>query len=92
MTVVFIFLGYRSPCDGPGRRGTCQISYWATKIVTTVPDVIDVVILFRGSYSISLFPYFLLPLLIIGLLLIHFLLLRKQGISGFHKLNSTFSL
>jgi cytochrome b6 len=71
-----------------------QIGYWAVKIVTGVPDAIPViggpiVELLRGVgvgqstltrfYSLHTF---VLPLATAVFMLMHFLMIRKQGISG----------
>ena len=90
-TVSFGVTGYSLPWD--------QIGYWASKIVTAVPESFDelipemgsaLVLLLRGGYSISQATLtrfysahtFILPLFTLVLLLIHFTMLRKQGISG----------
>jgi cytochrome b6 len=86
-TVSFGVTGYSLPWD--------QVGYWAVKIVTGVPDTIPIfgpilVTLLRGStrvcqgtltrfYSLHTF---LLPLLTSILIIIHFIIIRKQGISG----------
>ena len=72
-----------------------QVGYWACKIVTGVPDAIPVVgsalvELLRGSVSVGQFTLtrfyslhtFVLPLLTAVFMLMHFLMIRKQGISG----------
>jgi cytochrome b6 len=81
--------GYSLPWD--------QLGFWASKIVTSVPEAFDeliegagsnLVVLLRGGFSVSQSTLtrfysghtFVLPLLTVGLLLVHFLLLRKQGI------------
>ena len=86
-TVSFGVTGYSLPWD--------QIGYWAIKIVTGVPDAIPIigtifVILFRGNIRVGQFTLtrfyslhtFVLPILTIIFILIHFILIRKQGISG----------
>lgn len=91
MTVSFGVTGYSLPWD--------QIGYWASKIVTAVPDSLNdlsfglgfsLVLLLRGRFSVGQLTLtrfysahtFLLPVVSLGLLLVHFALLRKQGISG----------
>nr|YP_009541122.1 cytochrome b6 [Lepocinclis steinii]AYQ93611.1 cytochrome b6 [Lepocinclis steinii] len=87
LTVSFGVTGYSLPWD--------QIGYWAVKIVTGVPDAIPVigsfvVELLRGSLSVGQFTLtrfyslhtFVLPLLTAAFMLAHFLMIRKQGISG----------
>ncbi len=72
-----------------------QIGYWACKIVTGVPDAIPVVgstvvELLRGGASVGQATLtrfyslhtFVLPLLTAVFMLMHFLMIRKQGISG----------
>ena len=90
-TVSFGVAGYSLPWD--------QIAFWASKIVTAVPESLDeliprlgrtLVLLLRGGYSVGQSTLtrfysahtFVLPLLSLVLLLVHFVLLRKQGISG----------
>nr|YP_009145453.1 cytochrome b6 [Monomorphina parapyrum]AKL78926.1 cytochrome b6 [Monomorphina parapyrum] len=87
LTVSFGVTGYSLPWD--------QIGYWAVKIVTGVPDAIPVVggfivELLRGSVSVGQSTLtrfyslhtFVLPLLTATVMLAHFLMIRKQGISG----------
>ena len=72
-----------------------QIGYWAVKIVTGVPDCIPVigptvVELLRGGSAVGQgtltrfysLHTFVLPLLTAVFMLMHFLMIRKQGISG----------
>ena len=72
-----------------------QIGYWACKIVTGVPDCVPIVgpklvELLRGGTSVGQgtltrfysLHTFVLPLLTAVLMLAHFLMIRKQGISG----------
>ena len=86
-TVSFGVTGYSLPWD--------QVGYWAVKIVTGVPEAIPVVgppivQLLRGSSSVGQSTLtrfyslhtFVLPLLTAVLMLAHFLMIRKQGISG----------
>nr|AJB98601.1 cytochrome b6 [Botrychium sp. ternatum/japonicum] len=86
-TVSFGVTGYSLPRD--------QIGYWAVKTVTGVPEAIPVigsplVELLRGSVSVgqstSTRSYslhtFVLPLPTAVFMLMHFLTIRKQGISG----------
>ncbi|TYH83713.1 hypothetical protein ES332_D02G149600v1 [Gossypium tomentosum] len=87
LTASFGVTGYSLPRD--------QVGYWAVKIVTGVPDAIPVigsplVELLRGSASVgqstltrfySLYT-FVLPLLTAVFMLMHFLMIRKQGIPG----------
>nr|UNJ16371.1 cytochrome b6 [Boldiaceae sp.] len=87
LTVSFGVTGYSLPWD--------QVGFWAVKIVTGVPDAIPVVgsslvELLRGGVSVgqgTLTRFYsihtlLLPLLTIVVMLMHFLMIRKQGISG----------
>jgi cytochrome b6 len=87
VTVSFGVTGYSLPWD--------QIGYWACKIVTGVPEAIPVVgtnlvELLRGGTSVGQgtltrfysLHTFVLPLLTAVLMLAHFLMIRKQGISG----------
>ncbi|KAF2952706.1 hypothetical protein DAI22_01g354341 [Oryza sativa Japonica Group] len=87
LTASFGVTGYSLPWD--------QIGYWAVKIVTGVPDAIPVigsplVELLRGSASVGQSTLtrfyslhtFVLPLLTAVFMLMHFLMIRKQGISG----------
>ncbi|KAA3469426.1 cytochrome b6 [Gossypium australe] len=79
--------GYSLPQD--------QIGYWAVKIVTGVPKAIPVigsplVKLLRESASVGQsiltrfysLHTFVLPLLTVVFMLMHFLMIHKQGISG----------
>ena len=72
-----------------------QVGYWACKIVTGVPEAIPVVgsllvELLRGSVSVGQATLtrfysahtFVLPVAAAVLMLTHFLMIRKQGISG----------
>ncbi|KAM3202969.1 cytochrome b6 [Capsicum chacoense] len=87
LTASFGVTGYSLPRD--------QIGYWAVKIVTGVPDAIPVigsplVELLRGSASVGQSTLtrfyslhtFVLPLLTAVFMLMHFPMIRKQGISG----------
>jgi cytochrome b6 len=87
VTVSFGVTGYSLPWD--------QIGYWACKIVTGVPDAVPVVgssivELLRGGTSVGQATLtrfyslhtFVLPLITAVLMLAHFLMIRKQGISG----------
>jgi cytochrome b6 len=87
VTVSFGVTGYSLPWD--------QVGYWACKIVTGVPEVIPVVgsllvELLRGSVSVGQTTLtrfysahtFVLPVAAAVLMLTHFLMIRKQGISG----------
>jgi cytochrome b6 len=90
-TVTFGVTGYSLAWD--------QVAYWASKIVTSVPEAFDNLIpgigsicvyTLRGSYTVGqstltrlyTIHTFVLPLLTLALLLRHFSMLRKQGISG----------
>ena len=86
-TVSFGVTGYSLPWD--------QVGYWAVKIVTGVPEAIPVVgsslvELLRGGVSVGQTTLtrfyslhtFVLPLLTAVVMLMHFLMIRKQGISG----------
>lgn len=86
-TVSFGVTGYSLPWD--------QVGYWACKIVTGVPEAIPgvgpiLVELLRGGASVGQATLtrfysahtFILPLLTAVLMLMHFLMIRKQGISG----------
>ena len=77
------------------RLPSCEIGYWAVKIVTGVPEAIPVigsplVELLRGSASVGQSTLtrfyslhtFVLPLLTAVFMLMHFPMIRKQGISG----------
>ena len=87
LTASFGVTGYSLPRD--------QIGYWAVKIVTGVPEAIPVigsplVELWRGSASVGQSTLtrfyslhtFVLPLLTAVFMLMHFPMIRKQGISG----------
>ena len=87
VTVSFGVTGYSLPWD--------QVGYWACKIVSGVPDAIPVVgsslvELLRGGTSVGQgtltrfysLHTFVLPLITAVLMLAHFLMIRKQGISG----------
>jgi len=87
VTVSFGVTGYSLPWD--------QVGYWACKIVTGVPDAIPligelIIRVLRGGFSVgqpTLTRFysthtFVLPLMALALMLIHFVLIRKQGISG----------
>jgi cytochrome b6 len=91
VTVSFGVTGYSLVWD--------QIGYWACKIVTAVPECLDLlvpsvgstlVLLLRGGqavgqatltrfYSLHTFVF---PLVCLVVLLLHFTMIRKQGISG----------
>nr|YP_010444836.1 cytochrome b6 [Schizaea dichotoma]UTJ90299.1 cytochrome b6 [Schizaea dichotoma] len=86
-TVSFGVTGYSLPWD--------QIGYWAVKIVTGVPEAIPVVgsslvESLRGSVGVGQATLtrfyslhtFVLPLLTAVFMPMHFLTIRKQGISG----------
>ena len=87
VTVSFGVTGYSLPWDQDG--------YWACKIVTGVPAAVPVVgppivLLLRGGESVGQATLtrfysahtFVLPLVAAVLMLAHFLMIRKQGISG----------
>ena len=87
VTVSFGVTGYSLPWD--------QVGYWACKIVTGVPDAIPVVgslvvALLRGGVSVGQSTLtrfysahtFVLPVVAAVLMLTHFVMIRKQGISG----------
>ncbi|XP_049931333.1 cytochrome b6-like [Nymphaea colorata] len=87
LTASFGVTGYSLPWD--------QIGYWAVKIVTGVPEAIPIVgsplvELLRGSASVGQSTLtrfyslhtFVLPLLTAVFMLMHFSMIRKQGISG----------
>ena len=87
ITVRFGVTGYSLPWE--------QIVYWSVKIVSGVPDAIPfvcpfIVELMRGSTSVGQATLtrfyslhtFVLPWLIAVFMLLHFLMIRKQGISG----------
>ena len=76
-----------------------QVAYWASKIVTSIPEALDnlipglgniVVYTLWGNSTVNQITLtrfytihtFVLPLLTLVLLLTHFSMLRKQGISG----------
>lgn len=86
-TVSFGVTGYSLPWD--------QIGFWACKIVTGVPDAIPVlgdliVQVIRGGISVGQSTLtrfysghtFVLPVVALSLILTHFIMIRKQGISG----------
>ncbi|MEI6379611.1 MAG: cytochrome b6 [Cyanobacteriota bacterium ELA615] len=87
ITVSFGVTGYSLPWD--------QVGYWAVKIVSGVPAAIpivgdQIVELMRGSPSVGQATLtrfyslhtFVLPWFIAVFMLVHFLMIRKQGISG----------
>lgn len=87
VTLSFGVTGYSLPWD--------QVGYWACKIVTGVPDVIPfvgrfIVEILRGGVSVgqgTLTRFysahtFVLPVVAASLMLTHFIIIRKQGISG----------
>ena len=87
VTVSFGVTGYSLPWD--------QVGYWACKIVTGVPDAIPVigglvVLALRGGVSVGQSTLtrfysahtFVLPVVAVVLMLTHFVMIRKQGISG----------
>ena len=87
LTVSFGVTGYSLPWD--------QVGYWAVKIVSGVPAAIPIVgdqmvELLRGDVSVGQATLtrfyslhtFVLPWLIAVFMLLHFLMIRKQGISG----------
>jgi len=86
VTVSFGVTGYSLPWD--------QVGYWACKIVTGVPDAIPivgglVVEVLRGGVSVGQSTLtrfysahtFVLPVVAVVLMLTHFVMIRKQGIS-----------
>jgi cytochrome b6 len=87
ITVSFGVTGYSLPWD--------QVGYWAVKIVSGVPAAVPVVgdfmvELLRGGESVGQATLtrfyslhtFVMPWLLAVFMLIHFLMIRKQGISG----------
>ena len=87
VTVSFGVTGYSLPWD--------QVGYWACKIVTGVPDAIPVVggllvEVLRGGVSVGQSTLtrfysahtFVLPVVAVVFMLTHFVMIRKQGISG----------
>jgi cytochrome b6 len=87
VTVSFGVTGYSLPWD--------QVGYWACKIVTGVPDAIPIVggllvEVLRGGVSVGQSTLtrfysahtFVLPVVAAVLMLTHFVMIRKQGISG----------
>ncbi len=87
LTLGFSFTGYLLPWT--------QLSYWATVVGTEVPSAVPLVgdtikILMRGGEDISqvtLSRFFtlhviLLPIATVVLLVLHFMQIRRQGISG----------
>jgi cytochrome b6 len=87
VTVSFGVTGYSLPWD--------QVGYWACKIVTGVPDAVPlvgglIVEVLRGGVSVGQSTLtrfysahtFVLPVVAVVLMLTHFLMIRKQGISG----------
>ncbi|TYG46615.1 hypothetical protein ES288_D11G269700v1 [Gossypium darwinii] len=82
LTASFGVTGYSLPRD--------QVGYWAVKIVIGVPDAILITGLLRGSASMGQSTLtrfyslhtFVLSLLTVVFMLMHFLMIRKQGISS----------
>jgi cytochrome b6 len=87
VTVSFGVTGYSLPWD--------QVGYWACKIVTGVPEAVPIVGslivgLLRGGVSVGQSTLtrfysahtFVLPVVAAVLMLTHFVMIRKQGISG----------
>jgi len=87
VTVSFGVTGYSLPWD--------QVGYWACKIVTGVPDAVPIVggllvQVLRGGVSVGQTTLtrfysahtFVLPVVAVVLMLTHFIMIRKQGISG----------
>lgn len=87
ITVSFGVTGYSLPWD--------QVGYWACKIVTGVPEAIPIVgellvSVLRGGVSVGQSTLtrfysahtFVLPVIAAVLMLTHFVMIRKQGISG----------
>ena len=87
VTVSFGVTGYSLPWD--------QVGFWACKIVTGVPAAVPIVgpplvLVLRGGESVGQSTLtrfysahtFVLPLAAAVLMLTHFLMIRKQGISG----------
>merc|ERR1711994_708789 len=87
ITVSFGVTGYSLPWD--------QVGFWACKIVTGVPAAVPIVgeplvLVLRGGESVGQATLtrfysahtFVLPLAAAVLMLTHFLMIRKQGISG----------
>ena len=87
VTVSFGVTGYSLPWD--------QVGYWACKIVTGVPDAVPVVggllvQVLRGGVSVGQSTLtrfysahtFVLPVVAAVLMLTHYVIIRKQGISG----------
>ncbi len=87
VTVSFGVTGYSLPWD--------QVGYWACKIVTGVPDAVPIVggllvQVLRGGVSVGQSTLtrfysahtFVLPVVAVALMLTHFVMIRKQGISG----------
>jgi len=87
VTVSFGVTGYSLPWD--------QVGYWACKIVTGVPDAVPIVgglivQVLRGGVSVGQSTLtrfysahtFVLPVVASVLMLTHFVMIRKQGISG----------
>ncbi|KAF5757336.1 putative cytochrome b/b6, di-heme cytochrome, transmembrane, cytochrome b6, PetB [Helianthus annuus] len=91
---VYLTGGFKKPRELTWVAGD-QIGYWVVKIVTGVPDAIPVigsplVELLHGSASVGQFTLtrfyslhtFLLPLLTVVFMLMHFPMIRKQRIFG----------
>ena len=87
LTLGFGFTGYLLPWN--------QISYWATTVGTEIPSAVPIVgdlikMLIRGGTDVTqatLTRFFavhvlILPASIAAFLIAHFLMIRKQGISG----------
>ena len=91
IVIFFGVTGYTLPWDSIG-FWACKI---VTSLPDAINDIIfnvgfNLILLIRGSFSVSqatltrfyLFHTFLFPVLTFILLIVYFLLIRKQGISG----------
>ena len=94
---VYLTGGFKKPRELTWVTGVTwdQVGFWACKIVTGVPAAVPIVgpplvLLLRGGESVGQSTLtrfysahtFVLPLAAAVLMLTHFLMIRKQGISG----------
>jgi len=93
---VYLTGGFKKPRELTWVTGPWdQVGFWACKIVTGVPEAVPVigppiVQLLRGGVSVGQSTLtrfysahtFVLPLVAAALMITHFLMIRKQGISG----------
>jgi quinol-cytochrome oxidoreductase complex cytochrome b subunit len=87
ITLTFGFTGYLLPWD--------QLAYWATTVGTEIAGAVPLIgpamlVIMRGGENVTgetLTRFFsihviILPLIAFALLGVHFLMIRRQGISG----------